>query len=215
MKSSSFPGEPDVPVVTDASVIINLNATRTAAAIIDGFPSRFLVTDTVHRELMTGGSRGHGSWEGLEALIHDGSIGLVELEPGDDPVYRSLVEGGFKETLDDGEAATIAYAVGRGAVALIDERKARRICADRFPTLRLASTVDVLCHGLVKKRLGETGQNDAIFLALRDARMQAVSRERIRELVERIGADRAAECSSLPRWARAGQPARRSSSRSS
>ena len=202
MKSSSFSGEPDVPVVTDASVIINLNATRKAAAIIDCFPNRFLVTDTVRRELLTGGPRGHGSWEGLEALIHDGSIELVELEPGDGPVYRSLVEGGFKETLDDGEAATIAYAVGRGAVALIDERKARRICADRFPTLRLASTVDVLCHGLVNRLLGETGQHDAIFLALRDARMQVVPRSRLREVVERIGADRAAECPSLPRWAR-------------
>ncbi len=159
MRSSSFPGEPGVPVVTDASVIINLNATRTAAAIIGCFPNRFLVTKTVRRELLTGGSRGHGSWEGLEALIHDGSIELVEMEPGDGPVYRSLVEGGFKETLDDGEAATIAYAVGRGAIALIDERKARRICADRFPTLRLASTVDVLCHGLVKKLLGETGMS--------------------------------------------------------
>ena len=202
MKSSSFPGKPDVPVVTDASVIINLNATRTAAAVIGAFPNRFLMTDTVRRELLTGGSRGHRSWEGLEALIDGGSIELVELEPGDRPVYRSLVEGGFRETLDDGEAATIAYAVGRGAVALIGERKARTICADRFPTLRLASSVDVLCHGLVNRALGESGQRDAIFRALRDARMQVVPRDRLREVVERIGADRAAKCPSLPRWAR-------------
>lgn len=203
MKSSSFPGEPDVPVVTDASVIINLHATRAAAAVIDAFPNRFLVTDTVRRELLTGGFRGHESWEGLQALIRDRSIELVELEPGDGPVYRSLVEGGFKETLDDGEAATIAYAVGRGGgVALIDERKARTICADRFPTLRLASSVDVLCHGLVTRVLGETGQRDAIFRALRDARMQVVPRDRLREVLERIGADRAARCPSLPRWAR-------------
>ena len=202
MKSSSFPGEPDVPVVTDASVIINLNATRTAAAVIDAFPNRFLVTDTVRRELGTGKVLRTRILGGLEALIHDGSIELVELEPGEGPVYRSLVEGGFKETLDDGEAATIAYSVGRAAIALIDERKARTICADRFPTLRLASSVDVLCHGLVKRALGESGQRDAIFRALRDARMQVVPRDRLREVVERLGADRAARCPSLPRWAR-------------
>ncbi|MCE2399196.1 MAG: hypothetical protein J4F34_09265 [Gemmatimonadetes bacterium] len=202
MKSSSFPGEPDIPVVTDASVIINLNATRTAAAVINGFPNRFLVTDTVRGELLTGGPRGHQSWEELEALIRNGSIELVELDPDDGPVYRSLVEGGFRETLDDGEAATIAHAVVRGAVALIDERKARRICADRFPALRLASTVDVLCHGLVKRALGESGQRDVVFRALRDARMQVVPRDRLREVVELIGADRAAKCPSLPRWAR-------------
>lgn len=127
----------------------------------------------------------------------------MELEPGDSPVYRSLVEGGFKETLDDGEAATIACAVGRGAVALIDERKARTICANRFPTLRLASTVNVLSHGSVTRALGESAQHDAIFRALLDARMQVLPRDRFREVVERIGADRAARCPSLPRWARA------------
>lgn len=66
---------------------------------------------------------------------------------------------------------------------------------------RHASTVDLLCHGLVTKLLGETGQCDAIFFALRDARME-VSDDRFREVVERIGHDRAVQCRSLPRWAR-------------
>ena len=46
------------------------------------------------------------------------------------------------------------------------------------------------------------GGTPVIFLALRDARMQVVPRSRLRDLVDRIGADRAAECPSLPRWAR-------------
>ena len=104
--------------------------------------------------------------------------------------------------MDDGEAATIAYAVGRGAVALIDERKARRICAERFPRLRLASTADVLLHGLVNDGLGETGRCDAIFRALRDAEMQVVPPDRMQELVRRIGPVRAAACKSLPEWVR-------------
>lgn len=202
MTSSSFLGDPGAPVVTDASVIINLVATRTAAEIVAAFPNRFLATTNVRRELWEGRGRGHGSWEGLEALIVDGSIEPVELQRSDEPVYRSLVEGEAQETLDDGEAATIAYAVGRGAVALIDERKARRICAERFPRLRLASTADVLLHGLVKDGLGETGQRDAIFHALRDAKMQVVPRDRIQELVLRIGPVRAAACTSLPEWVR-------------
>ena len=132
----SFPGDSHLPVVTDASVIVNLVATRTAGTIIGAFPHRFLVTSNVCDELSEGRSRGHGSWEGLEALVAAGAIEPVDLEPSDAPVYRSLVEGGAQETLDDGEAATIAYAVGRGALALIDERKTRRSCDARFPTLR-------------------------------------------------------------------------------
>ena len=202
MTSSSFLGDPGTLVVTDASVIINLVATRTAAEIVNAFPNRFLATTNVRRELWDGRGRGHGSWEGLEALIVDGSIEPVELQRSDEPVYRSLVEGEALDTLDDGEAATIAYAVGRGAVALIDERKARRICAERFPRLRLASTAALLLHSLLTSALGETGQRDAIFRALRDAKMQVVPPDRMRELVRRISPVRAAACTSLPEWVR-------------
>ncbi len=198
MSSSSFPASPLVPVVADASVIINLNATGNAAAIIEAFPNPFLVTVHVRRELSMGKSRGHMGGEKLESLIGQGVLGLAELRPDDDLVYRSLVEGGFKGTLDDGEAATIAYAVGRNGLALIDERKARKICASRFPSLLLASTVDVLLHPRVAERLGASGRSDAIFLALRDARMH-VPRRALRETIERIGEERASECPSLPR----------------
>ena len=198
MNSSNFPGSPRVPVVTDASVIINLNATESAAAIIDAFPNPFLVTANVCRELSMGEPRGHLCGEKLEALISQGVLALAELGPADDTVYRSLVEGRFEGTLDDGEAATIAYAVGHESVALIDERKARKICAARFPALLFGSTVEMLLHPAVAERLGESGQSDAIFLALRDARMH-VPHHALQQIIERIGEERAVECPSLPR----------------
>ena len=202
MNSSSFPANPSVPIVTDASVIINLNATANAAAIISGFPNPFFVTPNVRRELSMGASHGHRCGERLEALISQGVVGVAELGPADDSVYRSLIEGGLEATLDDGEAATIAYAVGHDGLALIDERKARRICASRFCSLLFASTVEMLLHPLMVEQLGESGQSEAIFLALRDARMQ-VPRQRRQDVIERIGANRAVECPSLPRSFRA------------
>ena len=198
MNSSSFPVNPSVPVVTDASVMINLNATASAAAIIDAFPNPFFVTANVRQELSMGESHGHRCGEKLEALISQGLLELAELGLGDDLVYRSLVEGVVEGTLDDGEAATIAYAVGHDSLALIDERKARRICAARFPSLLFASTVEMLLHPLVAERLGEPGQSEAIFLALRDARMH-VPHHALQEVIERIGEEAAAECPSLPR----------------
>ncbi len=198
MTSSSFPADPSAPAVTDASVIINLNATACAAAIIGVFPNPFLVTPNVRNELAAGAYHGHRCGEKLEALIKQGLFEVAELGPSDVPVYRSLVEGGFESTLDDGEAATIAYAVGNDGLALIDERKASKICAARFPTLHLASTVDVLLHPLVAQQLGDSGQDEAIFLALRDARMH-VPQHALHQVVQRIGQDRAAACPSLPR----------------
>ena len=179
-------------------MIINLNATASAAAIIDAFPNPFFVTVHVRRELSMGQSHGHRCGQKLEALIGQGLLELARLRLGDDVVYRSLVEGGLESTLDDGEAATIAYAVGHDGVALIDERKAGRMCAARFPDLLIASTVEVLLHPLVAERLGESDQSQAIFLALRDARMH-VPRDLLQDVVERIGEEAATLCPSLPR----------------
>ena len=198
MNSSSFLVSPRVAVVADASVIINLNATEVAAAIIGAFPNPFLVTDNVRRELSLGKPRGHSCGERLEALIGQGVVAPAELGPADRDVYRSLVEGALEGTLDDGEAATIAYSVGNDSVALIDEQKAKRICAARFPDVLVTSTVEMLLHGAVAERLGESGQSVAIFLALRDARMH-VPHHALQEVIDRIGEDRATECPSLPR----------------
>lgn len=198
MNAPNSLADADTPIITDASVIINLNATGEAAAIIRAFPNRFVVTASVRRELSVGTSRGHACGEKLEDLIGQGVISLVKLGPAEETVYRSLVAGRFETTLDDGEAATIAYAVGQDGIALIDERKARRICAARFPDLRFLSTVEVLLHPFVTNRLGDSGQSDVLFLALRDARMH-VPRDILEEVAGRIGAERAAQCSSLPR----------------
>lgn len=184
--------------MTDASVIINLNATERANVIIDAMPHPFLVIDNVLHELRGGESRGHRCGLRLEKLIARKLVELVELREVDEPVYRSLIEGGIKGTLGDGEAASIAYAVGIEGIALIDDRKARAIAATSFPDLAVASTTDLLLHPLVRERLGEIGQSDAIYLALRYARMH-VPRHALHAVVQLIGEERAAECVSLPR----------------
>ena len=50
------------------------------------------------------------------------------------------------ETLDDGEAATIALAIEINGMPLIDERKANNICKDNFPTLEIGCSVDIFAH---------------------------------------------------------------------
>ncbi|MXX65552.1 MAG: hypothetical protein F4Z40_00710 [Chloroflexi bacterium] len=201
MNSSNFLANPGNPFFADASVIINLNATYCAAAIIGAFPNEFVVTSNVRRELALGAINGHECGQKLEKLIRDGLVGALPLESIDELNYRSLIEGESRHTLDDGEAATIACAVAHNGVALIDDRKAKTIGASRFPNLNFASTVDLLIHELVRERIGASAQNDAVFLALRDARMN-VPGHTLREVVELIGRERAAECRSLPRSVR-------------
>src|SRR5262249_202499 len=115
--------------------------------------------------------------------------------------FEELVIGPGVSTVDDGEAATIAYALAHVSTALIDERKATRICRERFPQLRLATTIDVLIHNHVQQRLGQALLTDAVWHALQDGKMGVLSHH-VAWVVGLIGDERAAQCPSLPRRAR-------------
>lgn len=188
-------------LVVDASTIINLAATGNARAIVSAVPNHMVVVDVVARELETGRARGRDACDRLKELTAGGVLELVEL--GGDALrhFEDLVIGPAAATLDDGEAATIAYAVTHGHTALIDERKATRMCAERYPQLRVACTVDVLLHQDVQRHLGPDVVSEAVFRALRDGRM-GVMPHHLELVVGLIGNERAALCPSIPRRTR-------------
>lgn len=188
-------------MVVDASVVINLNATGYAAEIIRELPNQVVVTDSAIAELENGVLNGHDDAQKLRALIACGLVQAVGMREACLHVYESLIDGSALSTLDDGEAATIAYAQEVNGIAMIDERKARRLCAERFPHLRVFSTIDLLLHDLTVRALGMTEQIESIYKALTIARMQ-VSPERRALVMEMIGEERARGCSSLSRLAR-------------
>lgn len=198
MSSSSSPADPHNCLVADASVAINLNATGCAPNIIRALPMPLAVTANALQELKSGLYNGHSDADQLETLINEGLVRLLPLTDGCTPTYEALIEG--SDTLDDGEAATIALAVEISGVAVLDERKARRICKARFPAVSMSSTAEMLMHEAVAAALGAVAQIDAVHRALMQGRMH-VPYEHIEAVVKLLG-DRALECSSLPRSAR-------------
>src|SRR5439155_26665314 len=120
-------------LVADAITVINLNATGCAESILRALPNRVAVVDVIPGELELGRRRGRRDTDLLNDLIVAGLVAVVQLDEASGQHFESLVVGSAAMTLDDGEAATIAYAVEHGAVAIIDERKANRICSESFP----------------------------------------------------------------------------------
>lgn len=192
----------DTVLVVDTSTIINLNATSCAEDILKALPYCVAVVDVVADELEDGRPKGRNDANQLSALVKAKLIEVVRLGNQGLNHFEGLVVGAASETLDDGEAATIAYAAEAGAVALIDERKAIRLCATRFPSLRLGCTVDLLAHVSVRRALGVSSLADAVYRALLGARMRVLPRH-LEGIIELIGTERAAECVSLPASARA------------
>lgn len=197
--------DPAALLVADASVVINLNASGYAQEILRAVPNRLAVVDVVPGELEAGRSRGRRDAELLNALIAAGIVEMVKLDAGAEQHFGNLVIGPAATTLDDGEAATIAYAIERGGTAIIDERKANRICDERFPALRRGSTVDILAHPAVNNSLGKETLTEAVFKALCYGRMRVFAHH-IEWVVGLIGTDRAALCASLPNSARLLRP---------
>lgn len=202
MSSSNFLTDPHSVLVTDASVVINLNATGYARAIITAFPNKWAVTANALAELVSGTRNGHDDARALQMLIDAGVVDLVGLGDIGGRVYETLIDGTALRTLDDGEAATIGYAHEVGGIALIDERKAMNLCAHMFPDLLVVPTVRLLMHESVVRALGEQAHVDAITSALQKARMR-VPPDQISRVVAIIGEKSATLCMSLPKSARA------------
>ena len=190
--------DPIVPVVADTSVVINLNATGFAQTILDALPNPFVVVDEVAIELERGRRSGRKATDGLNALIAAGQVESVQL--GNDGIrhFVGLVSGPAADTLDDGEAATIAYALEHSATALIDERKANNICAERFGALSTGCTIDLLAHSEIETALGRVGIAEAVFNALYYGRMR-VPPGHVGWVANLVGQDRMKKCVSLPR----------------
>jgi predicted nucleic acid-binding protein len=191
----------EMTIVADASAIINLNASGCARDIIRALPNRFVVVTDVADELEDGRRRGRQDADMLEALVKDRAVEIVELDEDSGAHFERLVVGPAATTLDDGEAATIAYAVTHQGLVVIDESKATRLCTRLYPKLPVGCTVDILAHSRVMKALGRDRLADAVYNALREGRMR-VFEKHTRWVLDLIGPERAAECPSLPKHAR-------------
>ncbi len=196
--------DPAAVLVADASTAINLNATGCARLILSALPHRMVMTDVVFGELGEDKRNGRRDAELVGELISSGLIDLVAVADLREGVFEQLVIGAGIDTLDDGEAATIAWAFENKATALIDERKATKICAARFVEVPVGSTLDLFAQGDVRHALGPGALSDAVFHALQDARMRVPARY-VAWVVGIIGVDRVAACPSLGRAVRSAE----------
>lgn len=192
-------------MIADASVWINIVATGEAHRILQALPRPLAITDVALDELERGRLKGRRAAEEVAALLRRGALQVVALSAEDEPLFLSLVAGTASETLDDGEAATLACGLRLGTGVVIDERKATSLAARRFADLEVRSTCDLLLGPDVRGALGTARLADALFRALVDARMR-VSEDNALTVVDLVG-DRAAACSSIPaRFRNSGAP---------
>lgn len=193
MSFSSCLAESNGDLILDASVFINLSASGVAAQVLHAIPNRILMVDVAAGEVREDSRNGRSDNDMLQELLARPALEIVKLDAQGLAVFESLVLA-----LDDGEAATIAAAAGRRAIPVLDERRARRICAAELPEIPQASTLDIFSHPAVDKALGTDNLANAVHAALQCARMHVRADQRD-WVVALIGSERAETCNSIPR----------------
>lgn len=184
--------------VLDASVLINLLGSGHVEMVLGALKGSSTMVDRTFREVLKDPSGRMPSAADRQSLVDQGLLRVETLNAEAIELFLDLVSA--PDTLDDGEAATIAFAVLEGAVAVLDERRARRIVRERFPELRLDSTAGLLRRLNDEHRLPPETIRDILFAALQKARMAIVAEE-MDWAIRTLGIERARQCPSIPRRA--------------
>lgn len=193
------------PLVLDTSVLVNLHACGHGERVLSMIHNDIVISHIVAGELEHETSRRNGDHSFLYGLTGRGEVTVDGLSDAEYDLFAAL--SGGPSSLDDGEAATIAIAAGRGFRAVIDERKGRARATALMNDEQPAWSLDLLWHPSVLEGLGEHLATDIVYLALRHGRMR-IPPECADDVVALIGRERALDCTCLPNFKSLSQEAR-------
>lgn len=166
------------------------------SAVLSALDRTIIMDEHAMREVIYDPTTGASGTQALAALTTAGLITQSRLNTQAYEVFLELTGASPPSDLDDGEAATIATALQAHAVAVIDERKARRVIAAQQRSLALLHTIDLLSADPVTEALTQQDLAEAVYSALRNARMR-VPDECLAWVVSVVGDARIRTCPSI------------------
>ena len=194
--SSSLSDDGQAKIVTDTSILINLECCGIGKEIVQLIDNPFVVTEGVADEV--GGKQGkfyESSRIFMEGLLSANLLEVVRLSDEEIEVSQRMTR--MENGLEEGEATTIAVAKSRGYIPIIDEKRGRAYALNELGNVIIGRSIDVLLHSKVRSTIAGSLIREAVYFALRDAKMN-ISPNQLNFVIELIGKDRARACVSLP-----------------
>jgi predicted nucleic acid-binding protein len=185
-------------LVIDTSVLINLIASEDITKILTGLSSEILITEPVWRELKKHPKDNSDCGLLLNSLVEQNLLKPVKNLANTLELYLDLAT-----ELGDGEASVIAYTVTQNhCAAVIDEKKARRICWERFSLSPIFCTIDLFQDYFFTMNPNEQEFKQLLFNAIKIGRMRILKTEHEIWVKKILDVDLIQQCSSLKRRSR-------------
>lgn len=186
----------DTPFVFDASALINIASSGFCSEFISLLGRKCIAETIVWREVTTYIEK-YSLNKNIENAVVCGQIDIVDMSDLEASSYIDFITSPHPNTLDDGEAATIAVAQNQKAIAIIDEKKGNRIAGELVPPLDVLSTLDLFRAIEAECHSRDMCLNTALFNSLTQAKMR-VPHKHEGWVVQLLSTDQITQCSSLP-----------------
>ncbi len=169
--SSSLSVECHSTLVLDTSVIINLGFCRIGNQILQVIDNRFVITNRVAFEIVGAvkGSIHAPSKKFKQELVDANILSVINLSLEEATFSDYLTK--MQDSIDDGEASTIALAAQRGFVPVIDEKRGRARASIELSNSTVGRSLDVILHPTVRSHFDESEVQEAVYFAMKNGRM--------------------------------------------
>lgn len=171
-------------IVLDASVIINLLGCGYAGDILKAIRSSFSVEERTLKEIRRHPIPGRSHIDELSALKAAGLLQVHRMSDDAYALYLDLIDDSSPACLGDGESAAIATAATLAYGVALDDRKARKVLAKRFPQITLVTTVGMFFAASMQNSNMKIMMPNIIESAVCHSRMAILKEER--HLIDRF-----------------------------
>lgn len=178
--------------VFDSSAIINLIGSGFAKRILTKLSAPSLLEGFVYNEVTKERKRRVF----VDGLVARKLLQAVDMDDNEASFFVSLISSSPKDSLHDGEAATLSIARYRKGIAVIDEKKALRIAREQNRPIPTCCTLDLLRLPSIIQDIKGPKLNKAVFNALKRARMRIpINHEEW--VLGLLSAEQIAQCTSI------------------
>lgn len=158
-------------LVLDTSAIVNILGSEAAVDVLSGIGLPCVVDSKVLNELTRHPIKGVAAKDSVLELCNRCGLELATMVDGEYELFLSLVQDKAERRLDDGESACLAIASERGFALVLDDNKARRVCASTYPAVPFISSLRLFISVAQRNNWPLSRLRAAVTAARTNARM--------------------------------------------